>query len=1505
MGKRDPRTHGAGRPLLHALEPRLLLSAELTLVMRPESSLIHAIEGNSHKILLASDGTGSESISSWSMDWSDGTGDTLEGNPRHAYHTYANGPAGYAITATATNATGTYDARWVTGRLDTAFGTNGTAASGLGTTAKAMFPMADGKFLGVGKDDVTFVRFNADGSMDTSFGTGGMVRHTVTGAAEAATVVGTTPTLVNGTFPQGEASLQVHFSETVLGAEDPANYLLSRPGPDLLLGTGDDTAVSVGASYEGNVATITFAAMNEDIYRLVIRDTITDSSSQALDGDEDGAAGGNWVRDFVVPASLLDLVGTFDPAAKFPTSVAVADFNEDGKQDMAVPCLGDHRVAVLLDDGLGSFALAGSMPTGGFSPAAIIADDFNADGHVDLAVSNWSSDNVGVLLGNGDGTFQGAVTYAVGGKKPERLAAVDLNHDGSKDLVVAVGAAASIATLFNNGSGQFGSPALYPSGGVYAFGVAVDDFNKDGNSDIAVTHNDSTGKVGILLAGASGGFLPVETFSTYYSPLGISTGDFDDDGMPDLVLAGGAVQVFRSVGSGNFTLAATLPKGEMAGPARSVVVGDFNGDGKNDIAAGGFEEIIVYLRTGPNHFTSNMRFAAGGTAIDTIATADFNQDGRADVAAANRGSHSVGVLLSSSTFTPCPLASPHGLAFDVQVGGAMGMILSGGPGNAFDAYGQLQLNGTPFATYVLTPSYDDAGQTVVTPLEQYGRIMAHREITVPGSGEDDLARIMDVLRNTASSPIGVTVRFVGNLGSDASTTIFATSDEDLELETSDMWFGTDDNEGSQTSAIIHIVHGPSGQAPVSIISTGDNVAWTYDLTIPANQSVGLVHYVVCAPTRAEAVASVNRLVDGFGFGGQASAFLTAEELSRLVNFQLGAPPIAVDDSFAVDEDSTLLVSTPGILANDSHSDGTLLTAGLLASPAHSEAFLLNADGSFTYSPLANWTGTDTFTYRASDGVAWSNVATVTITVNPVNDPPIATIQYVSTYEDEPRTFTAAGNDTDGDTLTFAVVSQPSHGSVTMQSGGSFTYSPGADYNGSDSFTFKVNDGQAGSAPATVTITVSPVNDAPVADPQRGTTVPDVSLSGMVNGQDVEGDPLTYSIVDQPAHGIVTMQPSGAFTYTPAPGFCGEDVFTFQASDAQGSSLPAAFTVTVLDGAGVVDRRVFYNNSAFDGNDPAAGAGDDGAVAPHTAGAAGIFGHGHDEALDEPAKQLGKDALLPGQTARFANYTSYCKGLNGIMVDIRGLANPDALSAADFQFRTGNSDSLGGWAAASAPLGVSVRAGAGTGGSHRVTILWADNDLDGAVEANEAVAGAWLEVTVLATENTGLAAADVFYFGNAVGEGGNAIGDALVNATDELGARNRPHWLQAPAGVSDPYDYNRDTKVDATDQLIARHNQTYFLTALSLIAAPSPAGGSSIGGAAVASGASLPTVAVGAGVDNAAAALFAAEAIGGRAATAGGLFPSAPGGQTIQRWLRGRKTGSGELAIGPSSEAISV
>src|SRR6058998_1259129 len=245
------------------------------------------------------------------------------------------------------------------------------------------------------------------------------------------------------------------------------------------------------------------------------------------------------------------------------------------------------------------------------------------------------------------------------------------------------------------------------------------------------------------------------------------------------------------------------------------------------------------------------------------------------------------------------------------------------------------------------------------------------------------------------------------------------------------------------------------------------------------------------------------------------------------------------------------VIAPGVLANDTDVDADTLSAVLVSNPTHG-TLTLNSDGSLVYMPALNFNGIDSFTYKANDGQAQSGVATVTITVTPVNDAPVAADDdSYTTPEDTQLTVIAPGvlaNDTDvdGDILTAALVSGPAHGTLTLNADGSLVYMPALNFNGTDSFTYKASDGQAQSGVATVTITVTPVNDAPVAANDDTYTTPEdtqltVSAPGVLaNDTDADGDTLTAVLVSGPSHGTLTLNADGSLVYMPALNFNGTD-----------------------------------------------------------------------------------------------------------------------------------------------------------------------------------------------------------------------------------------------------------------------------------------------------------------------------------------------------------------------------
>ena len=297
---------------------------------------------------------------------------------------------------------------------------------------------------------------------------------------------------------------------------------------------------------------------------------------------------------------------------------------------------------------------------------------------------------------------------------------------------------------------------------------------------------------------------------------------------------------------------------------------------------------------------------------------------------------------------------------------------------------------------------------------------------------------------------------------------------------------------------------------------------------------------------------------------------TADGNTAIVNITVSPvndAPVANNDSYSINEDTTLNIAAPGVLGNDTDVDGDALTAAIVSNAAHGSV-TLNSDGSFGYTPAANYNGPDSFTYKVNDGTVDGNIATVNITVIPVNDAPVSINDSYTTAEDTTLTVIAANgvltNDTDvdGDLLKAVLVATTTNGSLTLNQDGSFTYVPNTNYNGIDTFTYKANDGTVDGNVATVTITITAVNDAPVANNDtynidEDTTLTTAATNGVLaNDTDVDSTNLTASVVTNPSHGSLTLNTDGSFTYTPDANYNGPDSFTYQATDGSLNSATA-------------------------------------------------------------------------------------------------------------------------------------------------------------------------------------------------------------------------------------------------------------------------------------------------------------------------------------------------------------
>jgi hypothetical protein len=356
---------------------------------------------------------------------------------------------------------------------------------------------------------------------------------------------------------------------------------------------------------------------------------------------------------------VSSFAGTFDtarlvPVDGAPSAVAVGDFNHDGNLDMVVANDFGSDLSVLLGNGNGTFKPQTLIPLDG-RPVAVVVGDFNGDGILDIAAL---TSDVFILLGNGDGTFRVGGMFPVAAT-PTSLAVADFNHDGVLDL--AVTEADGVDVLLGNGNGTFKTAKNYRAGDGPVW-VATGDFNGDGKVDLVVSdigQNSGLVSVNVLLGKGNGTFgSPIETGNLKAGGGSVVVGDFNGDGKLDVAVGGPSfdsadsmpIAVLFGDGTGKFDNPEYITTG--INPA-FVATADLNGDGNLDLIAvnsyGG--DVTVLLGNGHGHFAVGPNYAAGGNnpGYSVAAFGDFNGDDRPDLAVTNPLTNNVSVLLNTGS----------------------------------------------------------------------------------------------------------------------------------------------------------------------------------------------------------------------------------------------------------------------------------------------------------------------------------------------------------------------------------------------------------------------------------------------------------------------------------------------------------------------------------------------------------------------------------------------------------------------------------------------------------------------------------------------------------------------------------------------------------------------------------------------------------------------------------------------------------------------------------------
>jgi uncharacterized repeat protein (TIGR01451 family) len=459
-----------------------------------------------------------------------------------------------------------------------------------------------------------------------------------------------------------------------------------------------------------------------------------------------------------------------------PFAVSIGDFNGDGKRDLAVANANGNSLSIILGNGNGTFAAAVNYGTG-TSPVAVGIGDFNGDGKSDLAVTNLVSNDVSVLLGNGNGTFGVAVQYAAG-MFPRGIAVGDFNGDGKRDLAVANQFSDNVSIFLGNGNGTFAAAVSYAVGS-QPYSLAIGDFNGDGGSDLAVP-NGGANTFSILAGNGNGTFAAAVTYPAPFSnsPLSIVVADFNGDGKSDFALGNynsNDVSIHLGNGSGTFATPVSYPVGGLS--PYLVAAGDFNGDGRIDLAlADRFsDDVAILLGNGNGTFGApgNFPVAAASQPV-SVAIGDLNGDGASDLAVADSALNNVTVLTNLSTCAAVTsLSPPSGSDAGGQSVTISGTSLSGAVSVLFGGVAAAITANTPTSITVTTPSHAAGAVDVVVHTAGGGATAAGAFTFVLAAD----VRITKSAANLQPLPVGSYLTYiitVLNAGPDTATNVVVT-----------------------------------------------------------------------------------------------------------------------------------------------------------------------------------------------------------------------------------------------------------------------------------------------------------------------------------------------------------------------------------------------------------------------------------------------------------------------------------------------------------------------------------------------------------------------------------------------------------------------------------------------------------------------------------------------------------------------------------------------------------